>query len=981
MTNLNHLPVSPKQAFSIGDSTARVNIWHGAIRSGKGGRVPDRNAPDYNPDNETKVLTPTGFKLMGDLKIGDTVNNPDGTTANIVGIYDNGPKQFYRVTMRDGATVEADEDHLWAVAIAGQRPNRKHPRPPLPAGLTPADEWNLRAMNRCRIVNTRELCDLVARANNDRATGRAMPRTVMVPLTAPTMARGGNNQHETLTPYTIGALLGDGNMTHRAVTLTSVDQPIIDRIAAELPDHLHLVRMNADDETRAPSYRITRKTGDVHPATHYTTKEGIHGKQSHEKTAPARMERLPVHDRCAFIQGLMDTDGYIDTNGRAAEYVTTSPHLARTTQNVLRSLGYTAKLTTKETHYTHNGQRHTGRTAYRLHIQGRNLGDLFHLPRKKERATPFNNGRNNGDVYHTIESVTPTVVDNSRCIAVNHLNHLYVTDDYIVTHNTFSSTLRWLAYLVDPPKGGQLAMIGRTRDSIARNVIDPLQDPDIYGPDIAQEVKYTSGAPYATILGRRVYVLGASDSKAEKTIRGLTLAGAYVDEATILQEEFFTQLTGRMSVPHAQLFATTNPDSPAHWLKKKYIDKIGPNPKKGQLHDWKLWHFNIDDNPVLTDAYKTSVKNEFSGLFYKRFILGQWVAAAGAVYDMWNPEQHVVTDLETPPILQYLAIGIDYGTTNPTTAILLGLGEDGILYALDEYRYAPTTAEIRKTDAQLSKEINDWRETRHVNDVPVIVDPAAASFRVQMQADGVLTHPANNDVLYGIRTITSLLATGKLKINHKCTGLIDEFPGYVWDTKATDEGHDQVVKQNDHCIREGELIATRRGDVPVEQVTTDDEVLTRAGYKRVLNAWQTSPSAKVLTLTTATGKRVTATGNHKVWTNNRGWVRMDELQHGDTLITLQDPKQSPPAWMPTTATNTPTTSNSETPGSAKPELAADSVRSVYAEPDRAAVYDLTVEDQHEFFAGGVLVHNCLDALRYAVVTTERRWRNHIELTM
>ena len=148
---------------------------------------------------------------------------------------------------------------------------------------------------------------------------------------------------------------------------------------------------------------------------------------------------------------------------------------------------------------------------------------------------------------------------------------------------TFASTLRWLTFLANPPRGGQLVMVGRTRDSVARNVIDPLQDPDIYGPQIADQVKYTSGAPFANILGHRVYVLGASDSKAEKTIRGLTLAGAYVDEATVLHEEFFTQLTGRMSVPKAQLFATTNPDSPSHWLKKKYIDKIGPDPAKGQL--------------------------------------------------------------------------------------------------------------------------------------------------------------------------------------------------------------------------------------------------------------------------------------------------------------------------------------------------------------------------------------------------------------
>lgn len=103
----------------------------------------------------------------------------------------------------------------------------------------------------------------------------------------------------------------------------------------------------------------------------------------------------------------------------------------------------------------------------------------------------------------------------------------------------------------------------------------------------------------------------------------------------------------------------------------------------------------------------------------------------------------------------------------------------------------PNRRRSPQTDAQLSAEINQWREYNHITDVPVIVDPAAASFRVQMQQDRVRTTAANNDVLYGIRTITSLLATDRLKINARCTALIDEFPGYVWDSKATEKGEDQ----------------------------------------------------------------------------------------------------------------------------------------------------------------------------------------------
>lgn len=374
---------------------------------------------------------------------------------------------------------------------------------------------------------------------------------------------------------------------------------------------------------------------------------------------------------------------------------------------------------------------------------------------------------------------------------------------------TWASSVRWLHFVKTAPKGGDLVMVGRTRDSLARNVISPMQNKDVFGP-LADEVKYTSGAPFATIFGRRVYVMGASDSKAEKAIRGMTLSGAYVDEVTILSQEFFTQLLGRMSVPYAQCFVTTNPDNPSHWFKTEYLDRIGPDRMKGQLHNWKAWYFQLNDNPSLSRSYKKDLESEFTGLFYKRFILGLWVAADGAVYDMWDPNELVVRDDDMAEIVQYFAVGIDYGTTNASTAILLGLGMDGVLYAVDEWSYAPSSKEARKTDAQLSQSLRDWMSMPHdsyqeenggdIVDVPLVVDPAAASFRVQLMQDGFQTFPANNDVLYGIRLTTALLSTGKLKINSRCKGLIREFPGYTWDPKATEEGRDQVMKVADHHL-------------------------------------------------------------------------------------------------------------------------------------------------------------------------------------
>lgn len=337
-----------------------------------------------------------------------------------------------------------------------------------------------------------------------------------------------------------------------------------------------------------------------------------------------------------------------------------------------------------------------------------------------------------------------------------------------------------------------------------------MQDPEVFG-ELANQVLYTPGAPFAKILGRKVHVLGASDSKAEKTIRGLTLSGAYVDEVTILTEEFFTQLLGRMSVDGAQCFITTNPDSPHHWFKKKFLDKINnPNVEK-PIEDWKSWYFELDDNPTLTESYKDSIKAEFTGLFYKRFIEGKWVAAEGAVYDMWQDEKHVIPWEDIPPIERYVSIGIDYGTTNTTSAVLLALaqnihGPGKALYMVDEWRYTPGNAEVRKTDAELSEGIREWignyrdKAGLAIATPPIIVDPAAASFRMQLLKDGIRTHSADNDVLNGIRVMSTLLATGKLYVSDRCTGLIEEMPGYSWDAKATNEGKDQVIKVNDHSL-------------------------------------------------------------------------------------------------------------------------------------------------------------------------------------
>lgn len=363
---------------------------------------------------------------------------------------------------------------------------------------------------------------------------------------------------------------------------------------------------------------------------------------------------------------------------------------------------------------------------------------------------------------------------------------------------TISSLMRWLAYVRNAPLRGQLAVIGKTTHTAYRNVFAPLMDPGIVGSTVAKSVSYTAGAPTGTILGREVHVIGAADAKAEPKVRGLTGAGAYVDEATVLPENFWDQLVARQSTPGAKIFATTNPDSPAHWLRTKWLTAGNPSVRS--------WHFTLDDNPFLEPDYVAHLKRSYVGLWYRRFILGLWVAAEGAVYDMFDHDRHLVAPRRVPPILDWICAGVDYGTSNPFHAVLIGRGNDRRLYVTAEYRYDSARAQRQLTDARYSQEFRRFLANAPIPRTAlcgvtpryVVVDPSAASFRVQLHEDGVPSWPADNDVLDGIRTVANVLGNDGLRISRACPALIDEMSGYSWDPKAQKIGEDKPIKSADH---------------------------------------------------------------------------------------------------------------------------------------------------------------------------------------
>jgi PBSX family phage terminase large subunit len=363
---------------------------------------------------------------------------------------------------------------------------------------------------------------------------------------------------------------------------------------------------------------------------------------------------------------------------------------------------------------------------------------------------------------------------------------LNIWEGSIRSGKTIASILAWLIYVRTAPPG-PLAVIGKTRDTIARNVLDVIAE---IAPGA---ISYTRGAPTCRIFGRLVHVIGANDAKAERILRGLTLAGAYVDEITVIPEGFFVQLLGRLSVDGAKLFGTTNPDSPSHWFRKKYLLRAG------EL-DIVVFHFVLADNPSLSDAYKAALGAEFTGLWHKRFILGLWVSAEGAIYDMLDETAHCAA---APPKSEWQAawVGIDYGTSNPTHAVLTVLAGDR-MWCVAEWRH-DGRAKGQLTDAQISGRLATWLATAMADAplVPIVVlDPSAASLRTQMRHDGWSgLRSADNRVDVGIRTTSSLIAGGKLVVDKdSCPDLWDELCGYVWDDTALEKGEEKPVKTDDH---------------------------------------------------------------------------------------------------------------------------------------------------------------------------------------
>ena len=367
-----------------------------------------------------------------------------------------------------------------------------------------------------------------------------------------------------------------------------------------------------------------------------------------------------------------------------------------------------------------------------------------------------------------------------------------IADGAIRSGKTLCMSLSFVMWAMASFNGQNFGMCGKTIGSFRRNVLFWLKL-------MLKSRGYAvtdHRADNLVIVSRGdvenyFYIFGGKDERSQDLIQGITLAGCFFDEVALMPESFVNQATGRCSVDGSKYWFNCNPDGPYHWFKVNWIDKLK---EKNLLY----LHFTMDDNLSLSEKIKERYRSMYSGVFFKRYILGLWVMAEGIIYDMFSPDKHVIDSLEGLKWTDDCYVSCDYGTQNATVFLLWKKAIDGIWVCIKEYYYSGRDEKRQKTDSEFADDLATWLGEE--KPLKIIIDPSAASFIAELKKRGYEIKKAKNNVLDGIRFVGTLLNQGKIKIYARCENTIKEFSSYVWDKKAVERGEDKPVKIADHCM-------------------------------------------------------------------------------------------------------------------------------------------------------------------------------------
>ena len=332
----------------------------------------------------------------------------------------------------------------------------------------------------------------------------------------------------------------------------------------------------------------------------------------------------------------------------------------------------------------------------------------------------------------------------------------------------------------------RFGVCGKTISSLRRNVLSEIL-PRLEGLGATWKEKRTENLVTVRFLGRenKFYVFGGRDESSASLIQGITFAGILLDEVALMPRSFVEQACARCSVAGSRLWFNCNPAGPSHWFYQTWI-------LEAEQRNCLRLHFTMEDNPSLTAQIRQRYERLYTGVFYRRFILGQWAQAEGRVYDFFEPE--MVQPVPKGPFDRWY-VSCDYGTVNPTSMGLWGRC-GGIWYRVKEFYFSSRREQKQMTDEEYARALQTLVGERSV--AGVIVDPSAASFIEVLRRRGWRVIKADNDVLSGIRLTSDALKEGRIVICEGCADCLRELDEYVWDLSSGNK--DRVKKEHDHAM-------------------------------------------------------------------------------------------------------------------------------------------------------------------------------------
>lgn len=807
------------------------------------------------------VLTPFGWRALGAIEPGMQVCNPNGTVSRVLASYRPGKAPVYRVTFSDGAEAVCDDGHIWLGRFVGHRIKRGHPN----------RLWRF--------------ADVRRKFLEDKEPRFLIPLTSPVRFCRPGVTKHGNTRP--VDPYVLGVLLGDGCLTGESIRYATVD----DEIDARMAEH-GTVRVD-----EGPNRRLVNAPAVLDGLR----KLGLWGKRAHEKSVPEAYKWAGVDERREILRGLMDTDGTADDRGQCY-FASSSQSLALDVQWLARSLGYKARIWSKET---------THLPCCTVYIQGPDRKELFALSRKRARVEDGQPGCHSRRIVSIVEEGVAEV----GCFQVDDPNGLFITRDFVVTHNTDGVLGKYALKEAQFGAGFNAIAFRRTTVSFedaverARAILPPLGWRFSMGGNRPQ---FTS--PRGGRLGFR-YLERLADAD---EWQGRNLSDAWVEEAGQYPlpapiDRLFGVLRSTGGAP-PQMILTGNPGGPGqHWLRDRF--KLHPFPQRptrlsieinsGKI-DCAVIPSRITDNRILLEGdpgYIDRLRLVGSEALVRAWLEGDWSAIEGAFFERLDENVHGLEPFEIPE--HWLRFrSMDWGYAAPFSVGWWAVASEqkgsiprGALVRYREWYGASKPGIGLRMDAEevadqlLLKEL-DEKISYGVADPAMWSTDSGPSIAERMASRHVHLRPADN------RRVGKEGAIGGWdQMRARIRGDDDGPMLFVfrtckdwWRTVPVlqhdpDKAEDLDTEAEDHaadeCFVAGTMIETATGPKPIERVHVGELVETRAGLREVTAVFSVG-ERQVYEMIASDGASLVGTETHPIFSDGE-WVFLAHLRYGSIL--------------------------------------------------------------------------------------------------